>query len=383
MKVAILHTSLDVQGGAERQVLMLAIGLKKKGHDATVYVSKLDKEKCYPDLINKIKVVECGGFGYKDIKKTILFSPHYMNKMSKSVKGCDLINCHNYPTIYAAVKLKRKFNAPIIWMCNEPPFPPLYKGGEYSKTISSLIYRIVVFHFLTYNQIISEKIDRIMVLDKMNYERIRKTYKKNPTIIHTGLDFPASIKSKKIKNKFVVLAVGRIDKGKRTEDAIKSIEYLKNKIPNILLNIVGGGKMMDSMKNLVKKSNLENYVIFHGKVSDKKLSELYSECDVFLFTAENQSWGLVPLEAMSYGKPCVVSTGAGVSEVLKDRVNCLKINPRDVKGIVNSVLLLNKNKKIADKIARNGRNFVKKEFSWNKYVNEMERVFLNAVKTNK
>lgn len=385
MKIAILHHCLDVKSGAERQVLQLAIGLQEKGHEVTIYVSKLDKDNCFSNLIGQVNVIECGGYGYKDVKKSILFSPHYMNLMAKKVieSGIryDVINCHNYPTIYAAVKIKAKLEIPIIWMCNEPPFPPIYYGKNPARSIKSLIYRTAMTPFLIYNKKVARNIDQIIVLDQMNFERIKLTYQIGPTIIHTGLDFPVLIESsgdnpETETNRFVILATGRIDKGKRTEDAIRAMVELKDKIPNILLKVAGSGQLMEKMKLLISQLDLNNYVRFYGRVSDEKLGELYASCDVFLFTAENQSWGLVPLEAMSYGKPCIVSMGAGVSYILEDKKNCLKIAPKDVKSIVESVIFLHDNPKISENIAKKGELFVKENFSWEKYVGEMENVFL-------
>ena len=377
MKIAILHPSLDTQGGAERQILQLAMGLQKKDHEVTIYVSKLDKDKCYPDLINKVKVVETGGYGYKDMKKQIIASPYYMAKMAEKVEKCDVVNCHNYPATYAAVKVKKKFGCPIVWSCNEPPFPPIYNGKKFSKKLYSLIYRTLVSPLLIYNKIVAKDIDEIIVLDNMNDHRIKITYHKKPTINYTGLDFPViEENNEKENNKYEILAVGRVDKGKRTEDAIQAIVKLKEKIPNVQLNVVGGGKILEEMKELAKKLQVDQEVIFHGKVSDQKLKELYSNCNVFLFTAENQSWGLVPLEAMSYGKPTLVSTGAGVSEVLIDKENCLKINPRDVNGIVKNVMLLYHDRALAEEISKKGEHFVKTTFSWDKYVDNMEKIFI-------
>jgi glycosyltransferase involved in cell wall biosynthesis len=376
MKIAILHTSLDVSGGAERQVLMLSKGLQSKGHEVIIYVSKLDKKACYPDLIKKMKVIECGGFGYKDMKKSIVFSPFYMNKMAKKIKDCDIINCHNFPTIYAAISVIKKKKIPIIWMCNEPPFPPLYDGGKISKSIYSLMYKSLIFPFIIYNKMIIKKINKIIVLDNMNYSRILKTYKIIPKIIHTGLDFKKLIWVRN-NNQFQILALGRIDKGKRTEDAIKAINILKKNIPNIKLNIVGDGKKIDIMKKLSNKLKLNKYIEFYGRVSDKELNKLQLMCNISLFTAENQSWGLVPLEAMTYKKPCIVSTGAGVSNVLTHKKNCLKIKPRDVNGIVKNIFLLYQNNKLLEKIAKEGYSFVKNEFSWTKYVEDMEKIFLS------
>ncbi len=418
MKIAILHPNLDVKSGAERQVLQLALGLKEKGHEITIYVSKLDPNNCFPELIKKVKVVECGGYGYKDMKKMILLSPYYMRKMAKKIlediksgQDYDVIHCHNYPSTYAAVIIKKKLrrlnseklnkkkqekiDVPIVWMCNEPPFPPLYYGQKTAKTFKSLVYRLTIAPFLIYNQLIAKEINKIVVLDQMNFARIKSTYHREPTIIHTGLDLPTSpiLSSNNQENDtpkkanlekdpqhFVILATGRIDQGKRTEDAIMALSQLKEKIPNILLKIAGGGQKLEEMKQLAEKLSLENYIKFYGRVSDEKLRELYASCDLFLFTAENQSWGLVPLEAMSYGKPCLVSTGAGVAGVLKDKEHCLKINPRDVDSIVQNILLLHHNRTLAEKIAKNGEKFVKETFSWEKYVGSMEKVFISLQK---
>lgn len=380
MKIAILHPSLDVEGGAEKQVLMLAKNLKNNGHDVKIYVSKLDKAKCYPDLIKNLKIVECGGYGYGDVKKTVLFSQLYMRSMAKKIEDCDVINCHNFPTTYAAVIAKKKLKKPIVWMCNEPPFVPLYNGEKFSKSLFSFIYKLVISPFLIYNKFIAKKIDKIIVLDEMNKKRVNITYSKTSTVVHTGLDFPKISKVKKNKDNFIVLSAGRIDKGKRTEDAIKAVSCLKEKIPGIKLEIAGTGKLLNKMRKLVKQLKLEKYIIFHGRVSDKKLNELYSTCEVFLFTAENQSWGLVPLEAMAHKKPVIVSTGCGVADLLKEGNVCLKIKPRDVNDIVNKILLVYSNRTFADKLARNGGLFVRKEFSWDKYTKEMEKIFLSVIK---
>ena len=277
-------------------------------------------------------------------------------------------------------------------MCNEPPFPPIYYGQKAAKTIKSWVYRLAIAPFLIYNRLAAKEIDQIMVLDQMNFARVKLTYRREPTIVHTGLDLPAnsnisSDDQEKNHNNpeqdhqhFVILATGRIDQGKRTEDAILALSQLKGKIPNILLKIAGGGQKLEEMKQLAEKLGLNNYIRFYGRVSDQKLQELYSSCDVFLFTAENQSWGLVPLEAMSYGKPCLVSTGAGVSDVLTEKENCLKINPRDVNSIVQNILLLRHNSKLAEQISKNGEKFVKETFSWEKYVESMEKIFISLQK---
>ncbi len=394
MKIAILHTSLDVKGGAERQVLKLAIELQKSGHEVKIYVSRLDTPRCYPELIGQVKVTECGGPGYKDHRKAILASSRYMKQMAERIKQCDIINCHNYPTVYAAVLAKKRFAeeakkktgekekyVPIVWMCNEPPFPPLFKEGNFFK---KGVYRLAVFPFLIKNKKILGEIDQIVVLDEMNRRRVMTAFGREAKIIHTGLDFPEPVKpsasadeNKKENGEtsFRLLSVGRIDKGKRVEDSLRALTELKKTIPEVKLDIVGSGGELILMQELAEELSVEKETTFHGNVENNKLSQLYHECDVFIFTAENQSWGLVPLEAMAHGKPCLVSTGCGVSELLTEGENCLKIEPRKPEDIVKGIMRLHQDFELRKKLAANGKTFVEENFSWERYADEMENLF--------
>ena len=58
--------------------------------------------------------------------------PSMINIGNNIPKGFDVINCHNYPSEWAAVAAKKRIKAPVVWMCNEPPFwffvPELRKG---------------------------------------------------------------------------------------------------------------------------------------------------------------------------------------------------------------------------------------------------------------
>ncbi len=400
MKLAILHTSLDVKGGAERQVLKLAIELQKSGHEVKIYVSRLDAPQCYPELIEQVKVTECDGPGYKNHRKAILASSRYMKQMAERIEQCDIINCHNYPTVYAAVLAKKRFAeeakkktgekekyVPIVWMCNEPPFPPLFKEGNFFK---KAVYRLAVFPFLIKNKKILGEIDQIVVLDEMNRRRVMTAFGREAKIIHTGLDFPELVeplaladenKNKKNENSFRLLSVGRVDKGKRVEDSLRALAELKKTIPEVKLDIVGSGGELVLMQELAKELLVEKEATFHGNVENNKLSQLYHTCDVFIFTAENQSWGLVPLEAMAHGKPCLVSTGCGVSELLTEGENCLKIEPRKQGDIVKGIMRLYQDFDLRKELSVNGKRFVEENFSWRKYGGEMETLFQQAIKS--
>ena len=73
----------------------------------------------------------------------------------------------------------------------------------------------------------------------------------------------------------------------------------------------------------------------HG-VSDDELRELHDD-DAYVFPNERQTWGLAPLEALAGGTPVVLSTGAGVHEVLQDRPGVWTVPPRDPPAIAGAL----------------------------------------------
>jgi len=384
LRIALLHNSLDVRGGAEKQLLNLTRELKSFGHEIKIYVSKLDKEKCYSELMDGLKIIECGGYGYDNIRKQILFSKRYMEKMAEKIEPCDIINCHNFPTTYAAVAAKKRFKVPIVWTCNEPPFPPLYTGIRINYSIKSLIYRILMFKFLLKNKIILKYIDRIIVLDEMNKKRINKTYSRNPEILWTGLDHP-NISEKEMNlsqrgkdAEIKIFTVSRLDKQRRVQDLIGLAKILKNKKIPFKIEIGGSGPYEKILKEQAKKVS-EN-IIFLGRLTDKQLTEAYIHSDIVVFTPENQSWGLVPLEAAYFGRPSLVSNGTGIADVFKDGKNARIYEVGNVNNMFKKLSYFLEDRKRISEIGNAARKFVLKTFSWNKYARKMEQIFFEEAK---
>ena len=56
MKIAMIHTPLVGRGGGQRQILKLAVELQRFGHEVEIFTSAVNKEKCYPDMIEKLTI---------------------------------------------------------------------------------------------------------------------------------------------------------------------------------------------------------------------------------------------------------------------------------------------------------------------------------------
>lgn len=133
----------------------------------------------------------------------------------------------------------------------------------------------------------------------------------------------ALIKKYNLKNKRVILYLGRLISRKGIRYLIEAFSKLKNK--NTVLMIVGGGDFYKlgensvefELKKQVDELNLKNKIIFTGEIEHSKTAAYYSLADIFVYPSitENISepWGLTLNEAMQFGLPVVSTTAVGAA----------------------------------------------------------------------
>lgn len=133
-------------------------------------------------------------------------------------------------------------------------------------------------------------------------------------------------------NKFILLLGGDrwIKNAYRGVKAIDSL-YSRGHLQGIKTVIVGG--LSSAILKEIK--NKERFDI-KGYVDDEELNSLYNNCSVFLYPTLNEGFGYPPLEAMRYGKTCIVSAVCSLPEICGDAV--YYINPYDIGEIQNRIL---------------------------------------------
>jgi L-malate glycosyltransferase len=112
----------------------------------------------------------------------------------------------------------------------------------------------------------------------------------------------------------VVIHISNFRKVKRVQDVVKAFHRIQEEVPAKLL-LVGDGPELTLVCKLVKKLGLEGKVLFLGKQDN--VAELLSISDIKLLLSEKESFGLVILEAMACGVPCVGTNVGGIPEVIE------------------------------------------------------------------
>jgi N-acetyl-alpha-D-glucosaminyl L-malate synthase BshA len=128
-------------------------------------------------------------------------------------------------------------------------------------------------------------------------------------------------------NQKILIHVSNFRAVKRPVDVIKIFAEVQKKVPSILL-MVGDGPERSNAEWAARDRNIEGMVRFLGKQDN--IEELISIADLLLLPSENESFGLVALEAMACEVPVVASNVGGLPEVITDGVEGFLVEARDV-----------------------------------------------------
>lgn len=165
----------------------------------------------------------------------------------------------------------------------------------------------------------------------------------------------------------VILSMGRLIKDKNYEAIIRIMPALLNLLPRIKYIIVGDGPELANLKALAEQADLENKVIFTGRVenNDSAKAFYYQLAHVYVgVSAVPEGLGVSYLEAQACRTPVVASKDGGSAEAVLDGKTGILADPKDQDEIAKAIYRLLSDKELWDKMAAAGQERVKQEFDW-------------------
>lgn len=174
------------------------------------------------------------------------------------------------------------------------------------------------------------------------------------------------------ENEHVFIHISNFRKVKRIEDVVKTFKLIQNEIPSKLL-LVGDGPEHPYIYDLVQQLNISDKVLFLGK--QKNISDLLSISDVKLLFSEKESFGLVLLEAMACGVPCIGTNVGGVPEVIEHGKTGYLVDVGDNDQAAKYAIELVTNNSLYHEFSKRAIESTKNKFCSDKIINEYVDIY--------
>lgn len=175
-----------------------------------------------------------------------------------------------------------------------------------------------------------------------------------------------------------LISVGRLNKVKGFDDLIDIFNSFQKIYPDWVLHIVGDGEEKQNLQNKINELNLQEKIFLCGNKLSDDLEKEYLNSSIFLMTSFSESFGLVLVEAASYGLPLIAFDSAqGAKEIIDNNKNGFLIADRNKKDFIEKISELIKDSEkrnlfsensliTADKFSKNNISEI-----WNKFIDNI------------
>ncbi len=208
----------------------------------------------------------------------------------------------------------------------------------------------------------ASKLDYLVLVSKNLEEFYKKELEKTkckciyiPNIVDKIPLRVASLKEERL------VSVGRLSPEKGFLDLLFIYTKIIEKYPNWTLDIIGDGSQRSALEKYIKDHHLEEKVTLHGFQNKDYIDKLLHKSSIYLMTSYTESFGIVLIEAMSHGLPCIAfSSAEGARELIDSGRNGYLIKNRNFDVYIKKVEDLIENRNIRKKIGNESRKSIKK-----------------------
>lgn len=353
MKVAIIYDRINKIGGAER----LLQTIHNFFPEAPIFTLVHDKSGA--QWAKEIKIVPTflNMFSFLRRRHQLLAPIAPLAFESINLDKFDLVIS---VTSSDAKSVITKPNQTHICICLTPT-RYLWKGSKnYTDNWKMRILpRWLLAYFKLVDLITSQRPDYYIAISKEVKKRIKKYYQRDSKVIYPPiLDTFFNQKMVSKKSDFYLVA-GRLVNYKRVDLVINCFNQLNKR-----LVIAGDGEEYYKLKKISSVN-----ITFLGKVSDKKLINLYQQAKALIFPGE-EDFGLVPVEAQSQGTPVIAYGKGGVKETVLDGKTGILFPKQTPMSLAKAIERFENSNLSSSDCINNAKRFTQKKFhrDFNKYL---------------
>lgn len=388
MKVALVYDRVNKWGGAESVLL----ALHKLFPDAPLYTSVCNpKTAPWAEVFDRSTLRQAQGKNsMQGIKTSFLQKFPLASSAHELYAGLMPIAFESFSfdeydlvisvTSEAAKGIITKPKTLHICYCLTPT-RYLWSGYDdyFRNSFLRFVSKPVVSYLRSWDKIAAQRPDVYIAISKEVQKRIKKYYGRESRVVYPPVQLATShqtsaishqqlaiskseLKADQLEASGYYLIVSRLVPYKRIDIAIRAFNELK-----LPLKIIGIGSEESRLRSM-SKSNIE----FLGYLTQDELVGYYSECRALIFPGI-EDFGLIILEAQSFGKPVIAFKGGGALETIVDGKTGEFFYPQTAEALVKKVKEFNSSKYDSIECKKNAQ-----KYSFGRFKKEFLSVMLNS-----
>jgi phosphatidyl-myo-inositol alpha-mannosyltransferase len=174
-----------------------------------------------------------------------------------------------------------------------------------------------------------------------------------------------------------ILFVGRLEKRKGLGDLLRGYEFMKARIPQSRLIVVGDGPLRGKVESYITRHRLPD-VVLAGYVPDSVKPRYYNSADIFCAPATGaESFGIVLLEAMASGLPVVATEVPGYMSVLEPGRDSLTVRPKGWAELGAALIILARDADLRRRMGAYGHDKARR-YAWEAVASQVIEVYEEA-----
>lgn len=344
-------------GGVETHVKEISEMLVDKGFEVEVVCTDPSYKFPKNEKINGVKVKRFWAIAPKE---SYFFSPAiYFYLRSQKYDVLHAHSYHSFPAFFAALACNKRFI-----------FTP-HSFGFKKSTIKYIFHRL----YRPLGSYIFKTADKVISIAQMEKEMLIKTFKiPIAKIIYLPLPIKFEPENKlKYEKIFTKIAFfGRLSQEKNIDVLIRAFEMVRNQHPECRLYIAGDGPLRKELENIGKKVK---DVHFTGRLFNNDLNDFIDDIDIFVLSSKFEVSPRSVIEAMSKGIPAVVTPVGELPHIFQHGKSCLFTKINNPEDMAEKILLLLRDKKMADEIGMEGKRIVDEKYNINNILHEYISIY--------
>jgi len=202
-----------------------------------------------------------------------------------------------------------------------------------------------------------------------------------PLIVPNGVDTHVFF-SGNTERKNILLFVGSLINRKGINFLIYAMPAILRSITDAQLIITGEGSLDVELKQLAHTLGLQSNITFLGKKTPDEIAGLMRTAKVFILPSLEEGLGVVLLEALASGTPCIGSRVGGIPDVVNDQ-NGRLVDPGEPEQIAQAAVELITSQDLWQQLSKNARRDALERFDWGIIADRLIEIYAGIIRNNK